>query len=526
MLLLEGRLVVDDEGGSQEESDMTTLMNRSVVVLLLLLFLAGLEWRSCDGLNTVNVVLSSHRPKPKLTKTTRRSTIPLDLAIERDVIARGEPPIATITWFHYQNSRKKKNSNGDGQQQQQRHQLGQVSKLLQDNVLAVIQQNPWIAGRVVVDGDLFSGLQPRLEYQEEIQDNNNLSDHQIYQRVVLPSSENEDKVTSSTTTTNPNSMYLATLPYTCIDEKTGPLMRVTLLENSNNIKDEFAVIVSVSHAVADITTFYELHSMILSSSSSSLPYALNMTSIVPNEDERVRQLLGKDTFDLQHNIPSNLIKGALGLINKLIFKRNKSEQYFYLVDERVMTEYKNRALADSPLSEDVPFLSTNDILTQWFFSQSQCTVGLMCIDYRKRLLQQLSSTKLGRNHWGAIAYQQTDVRQHPNQIRKSLVTLRRVGSNNDDNSRSVLPTPFQFATQGTLGIASSWVNNNKRWSISGCDTGNHLPLYDFATYCPSGFCVMRTFTYRPGRTGVYLAGDPRMMEQLTNNLPPFCKPLT
>lgn len=94
-------------------------------------------------------------------------------------------------------------------------------------------------------------------------------------------------------------LYRVTQPWTKLDPKGSSLMRVPVVEsrsgpserknnddNDDNERAAFAVILSISHLVADIHTFYLIHDMLLLSDCP--PFALDLSS-PPNEDNRVRQ---------------------------------------------------------------------------------------------------------------------------------------------------------------------------------------------------------------------------------------------
>ena len=457
-----------------------------------------------------------------------KHTIPLDTAVERGLVARREPPISTLTWFQ-----------GD---------YCTVLDLLKERTRAVISNNPWLANGCIVQRNkspwaMLDQAQPLLEFYETTNAPPPVLDY-LVDRVFLQVSPKDSPLSFSSTTsaaTSINATYRATLQYTQLAESgSSPLMRVTVVPCRQQPEEYFAVILSVSHAIADVASFYYLHSMLLSSSSP--PQALDLTPLVEDEDGWARRALGEDAFDLQDNVPANMIKGLLGLLDRS-FRPNAGTELCFLVDNDAMNEEKQKS-RHHPISgsDNSTFVSTNDVLSSWFFSTCKCTVGFMCIDYRGRVAQQQqqiqeqaaranttttstthssrpvsAANKMGRNHWGLIVYQPEDV-QHPWQIRQSLHTMRRTISGR-------LPSAWQYATHGSLGIATSWVSSGSGvWHLPHAGQALvHLPLYDFATYCPSGFVVMRTYAPTPGCTGVYIAGDPRLVNKLSQNRPPFAR---
>ena len=440
-----------------------------------------------------------------------RTIIQLDSAIERDLLARQEPPISTLTWFQ-----------GDHRS---------VTDLLRQRIHAMIQQNPWMMTGQIVRSPFFVNKPPLLVYFDP-----NKVEGVDLDGIVLHVDPEDSPISYSPTTaaTAIKYQYLATRRYTNITDEhdhqsPGPLMRVTVVPCRKQPMDYFAVILSVSHAVVDITSFYALHGMLLSEPHLHLPqrgqqdfprsWSLDMTPLVEDEDAWARRALGEDAFSLQHNRVAISVKGLFSLVGRFFIRNRSGTDFCFLVDNDAMNEEKQKHGSLGPTDSNAT-VSTNDVLTSWFFSTCKCAIGLLCVDFQRRISQaqqrqnrHTSTIMKGRNHWGVIVYQPEDV-QYPWQIRQSLRTMRRTISGN-------LPNAWHFATRGSVGIATSWIHQTS-WQLPNCQTLTHLPLYDFATYCPSGFCVMRTFTPTPGRTGVYIAGDARMVAKLFENRPPFC----
>ena len=433
------------------------------------------------------------------------AVIPLDTAMEVNLCARQEPPIATLTWFGLDDTHNQ-NSND-------------IVKALRQKTLKVLQHNPWSTGSVS-GCDPFSVLvrqQPaQLEYQSPDKNDRDELMPKVFCRVKLE--QDKDQLSLSTPVSD---LYTLTAPYTTLDPTNGPLCRLTVLEQeSDSNNHHLAIIFTLSHAVADMTAYYTLLDMMLSSQHKAEPLSMEA---IPAADDQARQALGGPTFDLAHHVLANLVKGARGLVDRIITGRPGKAQW-YRVDADAMAKAKKQALSDDDCPTSIRFVSTNDVLTSHFFRTCGADLGLLCANYRSTVLK--TQSPLGRNRWGTLVYRTPEEATKPWKIRQSLKQWQ-----NDTLAQhlgNVLPSPLAFAfNNDRVAVASSWVQTDPPWDLAGKQRTfmAHVPLYDFASYAPSGFCVMRTFTSRRNETAVYVAGDATMVEQFQSRLPPFLRPL-
>ena len=153
-------------------------------------------------------------------------------------------------------------------------------------------------------------------------------------------------------------------------------------------------------------------------------------------------------------------------------------------------------------SSQRPYISTNDVLSAWFFQTTKCRMGLICCNYRGKLRGH--HKYLGRNYWGTFALTPDQfedpfgVREHIQRPAASEYEFPKVAA------ELLEPKP--------LGIVSSWTIPSEATPYF--EPTEHWPLYDVATNCPANFVVLRTWwIQRPtrqcpvGRIGVYVAGD-------------------
>lgn len=183
--------------------------------------------------------------------------------------------------------------------------------------------------------------------------------------------------------------------------KDEPLFRVTVVQRA---PDRFAVCLSLSHAIADGVTYYNLLRML---SSDQQPRALIAERDLSKVDEIIK-LTGEDEkFLTSVGFVLNLIGTLLFLKNGVLFNRR-------LVPSGI-AEHK-QTLQRQGEKNGSSFVSTNDILTSLFFRKTDCDLGLMAINFRDRI--GVSNDHVG-NYESVLFYQRGDY-ETPELIRASL----------------------------------------------------------------------------------------------------------
>jgi hypothetical protein len=136
-----------------------------------------------------------------------------------------------------------------------------------------------------------------------------------------------------------------------------PLFKVSLLPDADRPKDRFALLVSMSHALADGHTFYAVHNML---SSATPVVALNPTRVL----HAARAIdAAKGTRVADQGLPDpyqgvvilRILTGML--LSKLLGPKTKTAMY--LVDDAWVAREKRVAAAEGL----VKFVSTNDLVT-------------------------------------------------------------------------------------------------------------------------------------------------------------------
>jgi YHS domain-containing protein len=459
----------------------------------------------------------THNDDEFASNKSARHSISLDLAVERQVAMRHEPPVSTLTWFYLPENEKQK--------EQQDLDLTEVARIFECRAQKIIQANPWLNGKETGSGNLV--------YDEVvIADNKSSNTVSAIVNVISKGDFNYVDIT-----THPAELYENIVEYTQLQSHKN-VWKVTLLpgkevkvgNNKYKRHASFALVLTMSHNVADAHTFYQIYDMLTKAS----PNDANIRTLdmrTPAEsDTLAKDMLGSAAWDFVHG-PMINVKGALGMMDKMIWNR-QGKSLWLEVDTEAMANAKETSLVrckedtiagSSNLTSRNNFVSTNDVLSSWFFSSADCGIGLVCTNYRGKLPGH--SSELGRNYWGARLYTPEQF-QTAAGIRQGMQSA--AASETNYESRPTLTTQLKILQQ-PLSITSSWTRTTKR-SNTDNDTllfpvDLHLPLYDFATYCPSNFCVLRSWNISPSRIGIYVAGDARLVDRIEHKMPAFLAPL-
>lgn len=241
--------------------------------------------------------------------------------------------ISTITFFR-----------GDCNLQQLR---GRVRKIL---IL-----NPWLQGRLIRHNEKIH----LLYSNEPIYDNFFVVRQENWFNLEMP--YNNIVSITSALVVKPGNLCVGTLE---------PLFKVTAVCTGEKT---FALIVSLSHVIADGHTFYKLYGML---SHNSIPIALEVNRFHEFRTS-VHKLMGDDTSSYLAS-PGFLVSAARNIVfggasnitlNKIDLKWIQAQK-----DDYKHLNEKN----------DSHFISTNDILTSWFFNICGSNVGIIPINFRHR----------------------------------------------------------------------------------------------------------------------------------------------
>lgn len=453
--------------------------------------------------------------------------------LENKLFKRGFTPVSTITWFQCRSG-----GSDDDHNRNYKHAVS----ILKQRVEAIVKKNPWLAGQIILQQECKKKNKDNkssyLAYTTIVDDSRLCSKMCTMFHVIDedddtgPSSEMDSihRHTPAEEIARILSDANILLKPFCEQQKDKALWKVIILPPRRNGEEgnSFAVIVSMSHILADGHTFYSLHNALLAAPSSEV------MSIIPKLDpkriettmQQQEEALGSAEFNFS-NMPGLLFTILRGLLlTKLVGPipwlgdHLRVHTRYFAVDtdkiqrikkEEVVTlQHEHGGRGDEP-----SFVSTNDIVTSWILNHSGCNIGRMAIDLRGRLS---NHTKLhAGNYDNVLFYRVPQDTVRPLLIRKSIQSLKRI------NTASEPPTNMELLNSN-ITLISNWASfsdantHNNILVACGCKQELHLPLFDVSRLCPSTLAVCVIFQARPDRLGVMVTATPERMSKVWNGI--------
>jgi len=236
----------------------------------------------------------------------------------------------------------------------------------------------------------------------------------------------------------------------------SPLFQVSLLTATPLVRlpTSFAVVVTVTHIIADGHTFYTLYRMLDPSAKVAALSPKRADDLEAKEDELVGGFRA-----LQGYMP--------GMAMNYIF-RPKREVIVYEADVGVVKANKELAAREG----GVAYVSTNDLTTAAFFQAAEADLGIMAINLRSKL--PAYSDDLAGNYESCIWYTPKDV--SPALIRKSLTP--QPGYRRAAEPQTEYPG-ISTRLKGRISNCSSWTTFYGDVRLDGCTQTQHIPIFDF-----------------------------------------------
>lgn len=248
---------------------------------------------------------------------------------------------------------------------------------------------------------------------------------------------------------------------------------------------KFALVVSMSHVIADGHTFYAIYAML-------------------GEGSAVRPLNAKRKFCISDQIQATMREDCawlsspgfiLGVLWAMATRRwrTKAQLSMFYIDEAWVA--KQKAAAQHAGAD---FVSTNDVVTSWAMRASGADVGMMAINFRNRIEGCLDSD--AGNYETVILYCEHDYAT-PHLIRRSL------GNNFRRVNQPERPMPgFKQSLLGTCFIVSNWSAFDQDVKLRGCTHIFHTPLGNLGDGMPPNVRVAIVFRPAPGKLAVFVSG--------------------
>lgn len=267
--------------------------------------------------------------------------------------------------------------------------------------------------------------------------------------------------------------------YTLLKTK-GPCTSLKILEMDDN---EFAVVFSMSHVIADGRTYYDVLNML----TPGADVVALVSTRVDSFRENMRKLCGEKEL-VWADSPGAMAMYTFAMMPNDICGKVSCSGFY--VDEEKNTAAKTAGAKEG----GVAYVSTNDVLTSGFMTVTNSRIGMMGLDCRGKVSG--IGQDFAGNYVSALSLDDTTFGT-PASLRKMLSTT------------PYKPTtkPLPGFCRWMVGLDSANFSMVTNWSsfarnlmqLTDCDLQVHLPVHNPA-YCM--YDLMVPFTPAPGKVGV------------------------
>lgn len=225
--------------------------------------------------------------------------------------------------------------------------------------------------------------------------------------------------------------------------------------------DQWALIVSISHTIADGYTYYQIYNMLSASA--------EVKSLSPERKES----FSEDKVGAMGKAESKVyttVSFMLNCVSTMVFG-GSVQCRCRLVDPVKVEAAKAAAKEDG----DSAFVSTNDLLTAAWAKLTRAQLLEMAINCRNRL-PGISDTDSGNYEW-VIFYQEEDCLR-PGQIRKSLSAPGKYMRCGQDP-----PRPLRSGcslVRARYALITNWATFAQGLDLPGCEQRLHMPFFNLA----------------------------------------------
>mmetsp|Transcript_1985 Transcript_1985/g.4594 ORF Transcript_1985/g.4594 Transcript_1985/m.4594 type:complete len:465 (-) Transcript_1985:547-1941(-) len=360
---------------------------------------------------------------------------------------------------------------------------------IKDKLVQIVQASPWVAGTLAPSkgrpGESKKG-KPQLFFEDPAPTEEKILES-LFQEVTMnisPTMEYEQLIeTMKKDVSKPHIIG----GWKLMDKKL-PYTKLTIAKNPNGGLKSWALIFSVSHAVADGYTYYKLLSMFNS--------GVEVMSFEPTRKSEFIPAMKKAVGEAEYNTVMGAPSLIVNYLSNMAFG-NAPRVRAYYVDNKKIEAAKKEAKG-----KEVDFVSTNDILTAWWGRLTKARLLEMAVNFRGRMKSNpdLKETDAG-NYEGCILFS-TDDCKDPAMIRKAL-------SRKDGRCFSVLDPPKPLpGCWGTMRcryrVISNWASFFTELNFGGsanCKQKLHIPYQD-PKEIPTELCLI----FRPTKDtlGMYM----------------------
>lgn len=245
----------------------------------------------------------------------------------------------------------------------------QAVESLRDQFSRVVISNPWLAGRLVKTKSGVRLSHPKKPSASEID------------FLFTATSSAEDDAFKLT----PTSSYTKICTEMYKSKKVivgngksilGKNRAVAILTLSEYAPGEFSLVFSISHAIGDGRTYYEIFKMLRPGASvRELP-----STRVMSFSESMRDACGRKELEWADST-SAICMFTCTMLPAMLGCGKKAKCFAFHLDQNRVAKMKTVAA----LEGGVPYVTTNDVLTSGFFNKCGARIGMMGMDCRERL---------------------------------------------------------------------------------------------------------------------------------------------
>jgi hypothetical protein len=524
-------------------------------------------------------MLWKKRQKQQQRKTHHEHYVEL-LSLEKGMLKHSPLPIMTMTWFKYNNPHKQQqDENDDGY-------FKTLVPILRRRIQSVLNANPWLQGTFVEDSNTAYIAYPNYTQVDDFLVLLNPDDCEespmAYDRPLEENTHNLYKYNCNNNNNKEKMQHRpkehqSSLVLQAFQDQNQPFWRVALIPCRSNPKTHFAIVISMSHVAGDGHTFYGLYEQLLhhgEEKSSDIKPCLIADRILNTADVQLDYMnqinvLGTPGFVacMIRGVLCQSLFGDDSLLRRLYLKLcyNKYQlstaspyrmkTRVVLLDSNKLTIAKKIAMKDTTSNSttagnnkgDVSFVSTNDVITSWFLTNSSCSFGLMAINVRGKLDDH--TDQHAGNYENCILYYPPNDTLSPTMIRQSLQE-RSHGSIADTKPAAAAAggggggggiSDAKKSTFSNWNLAKSDLALITNWStfapfrrhctdvqgkdiatvLPDCEQLFHAPALDFNTTMPPSLVSCCIFQATHNQLGMILCAKKAIMEELDKTLIPM-----
>lgn len=312
-----------------------------------------------------------------------------------------------------------------------------VESYFKDRLQSIVDANPWLSGRLV-----------KNKKERKLTINYNSENPSIKDIFITPEIVKNMKKKAKFPIINSTMNYInlcdkvggsiCELPAGDVQiSKKLPLMALSIVPDSVN-SDTFAIIISISHVIIDGYTYYKILSMFNSNVKIESLNAIRKSDLKESSDKAIG--LEESKFVYSGSVMCNVICTMLCSVKKPMIES-------YLIDNDKINQLKEIVKSDN--SDDIEYVSTNDICASSFGNVSGSKVLLVPINWRNKI-SNFNNNDAG-NYEGALVFSNNDFYK-ANLIRKTLQSGPPVYKR---NSSTILPSGWS-AARCKLSMCVSW----------------------------------------------------------------------